>query len=208
MGETSARAAFLGAGVLIATKIGSWRTKLGVTVGTVGGASLLNAVGSATNPMFELSFMWHIVLGGWALANSGVGAAGWATAEEPWVRSFHAMNAGWNVVNLAIAGFGFFGALGETPETYDVWETIRRSENIERALMVNAALDVAYVAGGAYLTLRGDRDRDPQLLGLGRSVMLQGAFLFTFDVVVYAVHAIGNARFTRALEKLPVRFGP
>ena len=29
-------------------------------------ASLLNAVGSETNPMFAVPFMWHIVVGGWA----------------------------------------------------------------------------------------------------------------------------------------------
>lgn len=67
MGETSALAALLGAAVLIGARIGSWRTMLGVTVGTFAAASLLNAIGSQTNPMFELSFMWHIVLGGWAL---------------------------------------------------------------------------------------------------------------------------------------------
>lgn len=67
MGETSAIAAFLGAGVLIMTKIGSWRTMLGVTFGTFLMASILNWAGSDTNPMFQMSFMWHIVLGGWAL---------------------------------------------------------------------------------------------------------------------------------------------
>ena len=30
-------------------------------------ASLLNAVGSETNPMFAVPFYWHIVLGGWAI---------------------------------------------------------------------------------------------------------------------------------------------
>lgn len=67
MGETSALACLLGAIALIVTKIGSWRTMLGVTVGTFLAASLLNWVGSDTNPMFQLPFMWHIVLGGWAI---------------------------------------------------------------------------------------------------------------------------------------------
>lgn len=67
MGETSALACLLGAGVLIATKIGSWRTMVGVTAGTFVAASLLNTIGSDTNPMFAMPFMWHIVLGGWAL---------------------------------------------------------------------------------------------------------------------------------------------
>jgi len=29
-------------------------------------ASLLNAIGSDTNPMFAMPFWWHMVLGGWA----------------------------------------------------------------------------------------------------------------------------------------------
>jgi len=66
MGETSTLACLMGAGVLIATRIGSWRTMAGVVVGTVVVSLLLNAVGSDTNPMFEVPFYWHMVLGGWA----------------------------------------------------------------------------------------------------------------------------------------------
>jgi len=66
MGETSVIACLLGAAVLIFTQVGSWRTMLGVTVGTLLTASLFNAFPSETNPMFSVSPMWHIVLGGWA----------------------------------------------------------------------------------------------------------------------------------------------
>ncbi len=67
MGETSALACAIGALVLIATGIGSWRTMLGVTVGTFAMASLLNSVGSDTNPFFSVPAHFHFVLGGWAL---------------------------------------------------------------------------------------------------------------------------------------------
>lgn len=66
MGETSTLACLMGAGVLIATRIGSWRSMVGVVAGTVVVSLLLNAVGSDTNPMFEVPFYWHMVLGGWA----------------------------------------------------------------------------------------------------------------------------------------------
>src|SRR5690606_7189929 len=66
MGETSALACLIGAMILILTKIGSWRTMVGVTVGTFLMAQVLNMVGSDTNPIFGLSFAWHVVLGGWA----------------------------------------------------------------------------------------------------------------------------------------------
>jgi Na+-transporting NADH:ubiquinone oxidoreductase subunit B len=66
MGETSALACLMGAGILIATRVGSWRTMVGVVIGTVAMALVLNAAGSDTNPMFEVPFWWHMVLGGWA----------------------------------------------------------------------------------------------------------------------------------------------
>jgi Na+-transporting NADH:ubiquinone oxidoreductase subunit B len=65
MGETSAFAALLGAGVLTLTRIGSWRTMVGVTLGTALTVSLFNVIGSTTNPFFDVLFYWHFVLGGW-----------------------------------------------------------------------------------------------------------------------------------------------
>ena len=66
MGETSALACFIGAAVLIATGIGSWRTMLGVVVGTVAMVLVLNGIGSETNPAFAMPVWWHMVVGGWA----------------------------------------------------------------------------------------------------------------------------------------------
>jgi Na+-transporting NADH:ubiquinone oxidoreductase subunit B len=66
MGETSTLLCLLGAAVLVATQIGSWRTMLGVTIGSFLAATSLNLIGSETNPMFSVPFLWHVVLGGWA----------------------------------------------------------------------------------------------------------------------------------------------
>ncbi len=66
MGETSVLACLMGAGLLIATQVGSWRTMLGVVIGTFLSATLLTSIGSETNPMFSVPFHWHIVVGGWA----------------------------------------------------------------------------------------------------------------------------------------------
>jgi Na+-transporting NADH:ubiquinone oxidoreductase subunit B len=68
MGETSALACLIGAVILVATGIGSWRTMAAVALGTIGMASLLNAAGSVTNPYFAVPFWWHMVAGGWAFA--------------------------------------------------------------------------------------------------------------------------------------------
>jgi Na+-transporting NADH:ubiquinone oxidoreductase subunit B len=66
MGETSALACLAGAVLLIVTGVGSWRIMAGVTLGTIVTAMGLNAIGSETNPFFNVPFWWHMVIGGWA----------------------------------------------------------------------------------------------------------------------------------------------
>ena len=66
MGETSTLACLIGAAILIATRVGSWQIIASMTVATVVGAELLYAIGSDTNPMFEMDARWHLVLGGYA----------------------------------------------------------------------------------------------------------------------------------------------
>ncbi|MCP4147510.1 MAG: NADH:ubiquinone reductase (Na(+)-transporting) subunit B [bacterium] len=66
MGETSTLACLIGAVILIAAGIGSWRIIASVLGGMVGMTLIFNAVGSTTNPMFAVDPMWHLVLGGFA----------------------------------------------------------------------------------------------------------------------------------------------
>jgi Na+-transporting NADH:ubiquinone oxidoreductase subunit B len=66
MGETSALACLVGAVILVVTGVGSWRIMVGVALGTVAAAYGLNAIGSSTNPYFDVPFWWHMALGGWA----------------------------------------------------------------------------------------------------------------------------------------------
>lgn len=66
MGETSTLACIIGAVILIATGIGSWRIMVSIAAGTISLSLLLNLAGSSTNPMFAVPFYWHLVLGGFA----------------------------------------------------------------------------------------------------------------------------------------------
>jgi Na+-transporting NADH:ubiquinone oxidoreductase subunit B len=66
MGETSALACLLGAVVLVVTGTTSWRIIFGIIVGMVSLSLLFNLIGSDTNPMFNISPLWHFVLGGFA----------------------------------------------------------------------------------------------------------------------------------------------
>jgi Na+-transporting NADH:ubiquinone oxidoreductase subunit B len=66
MGETSTLACLIGAVILVASGIGSWRIMLSMLIGAMGLAALLYGIGSTTNPWFTLGPGWHLVLGGFA----------------------------------------------------------------------------------------------------------------------------------------------
>lgn len=66
VGEVSALAIFLGAAVLLWTKIASWRIMLGCLLGMVATSALFNLIGSESNPMFAMPWYWHLVIGGFA----------------------------------------------------------------------------------------------------------------------------------------------
>ena len=66
MGETSTLACLIGALILLVTKVGSWRIMLSTLLGMVGMSLVFNLIGSDTNPMFAVTPMWHLVLGGFA----------------------------------------------------------------------------------------------------------------------------------------------
>lgn len=68
MGETSTLACMIGAGILILTGVGSWRTMLGCLVGLISMSALFNVVGSETNALMNVPFHWHLVLGSSAFA--------------------------------------------------------------------------------------------------------------------------------------------
>jgi Na+-transporting NADH:ubiquinone oxidoreductase subunit B len=66
MGETSTLACLIGAAILIASGIASWRIMLSTAAGMFCLSALLYVIGSTTNPMLGLSPDWHLVLGGFA----------------------------------------------------------------------------------------------------------------------------------------------
>ena len=132
-----------------------------------------------------------LVLGGWAISNMSVSGLSLATGsfdQRPAVRSFHQMNLGWNAVNLAIASFGYFGSQTD-PSSLSLAESLQAQESIQRTLLFNAGLDLAYMAGGAYLLERAKTSQKPARdRGFGRAVILNGAFLFVFDAILFWLH--------------------
>ncbi|NOH73300.1 NADH:ubiquinone reductase (Na(+)-transporting) subunit B [Vibrio pectenicida] len=64
IGEGSTLLVMLGGIILIGMRIASWRIVAGVILGLFVGSTILNLIGSQTNPMFSMPFYWHFVLGG------------------------------------------------------------------------------------------------------------------------------------------------
>ena len=65
-GEVSTLAIILGGLFIMYMRIASWRIVAGVAIGVAFFATLLNLIGSDTNPMFAMPAHWHFVVGGLA----------------------------------------------------------------------------------------------------------------------------------------------
>ncbi len=129
-----------------------------------------------------------LVLGGWAVGNILMGTYGNFNSKGE-AKYFHQFNAIWNVVNLGIAAFGYFNAVNSDPSTMTNLEIIKDFNSLQNFLLLNAGLDVAYIATGFYLKERGKNSASyERLIGYGNSLLLQGGFLLVFDVVLYLIH--------------------
>ena len=141
------------------------------------------------------------VLAGYSAANIIYGsiAAGQAAGSNKY---FHEMNAIWNGITLGITGIGFLTAKKEGILSYN--ESLKKQHNIEKLFLFNAGLDVAYIAGGAYLKERSKTTtKNPlRLKGYGESVMLQGGVLLLFDGIMYAIHNRHGKNLNKMGEKL------
>ena len=103
------------------------------------------------------------VLGRWATGSVLLGAA---LTADPRTRGFGRQTAAWGLVDgvIALVGARRQAAGRTTP-----------SDRLRRVLLVNAGLDVGYVATGAALLRR------PRWRGDGAAVLVQGAFLLCLD---------------------------
>jgi hypothetical protein len=136
-----------------------------------------------------------LTLGGWAAANMlANGLAMTRSAGSAYY--FQQMNVLWNVVNLGLATAGYLGSVNEIPAAYSLYESLNKQAAIESILLLNAGLDVAYMAGGLWLLERSAHDASPATAerwrGYGQSLLLQGAFLLVFDVAVYCIQHLTN----------------
>ncbi len=146
---------------------------------------------SPENDFFRKSRQTNItgmyVLGSWAIANMAIGAVGMSRTEGQ-TRHFHQMNLAWNAVNLGIAGFALWNFAQQDINTMPLPELADDHLRTKRLYLINAGLDLLYVAAGAYMWHRSQQAgaKRPQLMeGFGKAIVLQGSFLLVFDAAMY-----------------------
>ncbi|TKB96012.1 DUF6992 family protein [Pedobacter cryophilus] len=145
------------------------------------------------------------VLGGWALTNLTIGGLAYFNSSGK-KKYFNQMNVMWNVVNLGLATAGYFGAKADLKEQLSFAQSIHDQQKIEKILLLNAGLDVGYMATGLFLNERGIRKSSDRLKGYGQSLILQGAFLLVFDGAMYAIHQKNGKGFDKFLNQMSFNF--
>ena len=150
-----------------------------------------------------MNWMAVKVLAGWTLANMAVGTAGYFIADDRTWRSFHQMNALFNVPILGTAVVGALILAAQDPERLDLKESLRRGVMLERGLLVGVTLDVLAAGFGAFLWERGRRIDSGQLTGWGRSLLFQGTALLLFDSTLLLLNARYDARLLMMLSPDP-----
>ncbi|UQA58693.1 DUF6992 family protein [Polyangium aurulentum] len=119
------------------------------------------------------------MLAGWAAASMASGAMLWATAEkDDYTRAVGIQTLAWGAVDGVIAGFGGFNAHRQSGLDKPVAHWEAEGKKMRRIFLVNAGLDVLYIATGAALMGFGKTDF---VRGTGAGIALQGGFLLAFD---------------------------
>ena len=141
------------------------------------------------------------VLGGWALTNIAVGAIGWnrQTGQRMY---FHQMNLFWNGVNLSIAALALYGNLSADFGSWSHDLMLEKQLRTQRIFLINGGLDILYMGTGLVLTKVASRypKQEARLAGYGNSVMIQGGFLFLFDLVMYGIQRANRMDFLEGVN--------
>ncbi len=141
-----------------------------------------------------------IGLGSWATANFIASGIGWATVPKGEARYFHQMNVMWNTVNIGLAIPGYIKAK-KSSSTLTFAESIRKEHQTEKIFLINTGIDIGYMASGLILRseAKSNVEKRAQFNGYGNSMLMQGGFLFLFDLTAYAIH---NRHSKKSLDNL------
>jgi hypothetical protein len=140
-------------------------------------------------------------LGIWAVGNIAIGSYGWATQSGE-QKYFHQMNALWNTVNLSLSTVGLYNLRNFPNNESDL---LAYQKRMERIFLINAGLDVLYMGSGVLLQrMNPESDmRREQFSGYGKALVLQGAFLFGFDLLMFGIIRTQRNEFQKQIRITP-----
>lgn len=144
------------------------------------------------------------VLAGWAGANILSGAY-FSGRTDGTAKYFHQMNVYWNTVNGLLSGVALY-RLSHQKEATSFAGVYERQQSLEKTLLFNAGLDVAYLTAGALLVEKSKNTvaKRSKYKGYGNSVIMQGGFLLLFDGVLYSLLHHRGKQLNTVLEKVQV----
>jgi hypothetical protein len=123
---------------------------------------------------------------------------------------FYEMNAYWNIINSGISFLGYFNNLKEKPSTFPM-DVLGKQIKLEKNLLFNSALDLTYIAAGAWVLERAKsqitQNDFNKLRGYGRSIIFQGFYLFIFDLSFYLIETIHSKKLKETMSIFFIRKG-
>ena len=124
------------------------------------------------------------LLGVWAAGSVIKGGAiallGKRAGRKQWT-TFGRQTAMWGAVDALIAGAGALSRSRRGELTQD--EVVAEARKLRTLLLINAAADVVYIAGGAHIAHHAGKDGKSLRMtrGDGLAIVIQGAFLLVLD---------------------------
>lgn len=128
----------------------------------------------------QITTLLTVWAAGSVIKGTTIALIGKRTGRKQWVR-FGRQTAMWGAVDALIAGAGALSRSrrGElTQEQVDA-----EARKLRNLLLINAAADVVYIAGGAHIAVHAGPSGTSFRMGRGDglAIMIQGAFLLALD---------------------------
>ncbi len=159
---------------------------------------------SIVQKQFKLQRTSTRILAGWSVANLAVSGIAVGQAKGS-TKYFHEMNLYWNVVNVGIAGMGLL-SLRKQPTSPTISSVVKEHYTLQKSLLLNTGLDIAYVTSGLWLLDKSKTEITPlrsnRFRGFGQAVVIQGGFLLVFDLANYIIHRADSPRLHRLLDQV------
>ncbi len=130
-----------------------------------------------------------LILLAWGLGNVLGGVGGLLTKNKFW-RQFWLQALSWGAIDAGLAGFGLFSQAKKL-ENYSptqAQEAIVRKDinSFHKILFINIFLDVGYVLSGLAIRRWGKSSGRDDRQGIGVGFIVQGLFLFVYDLYLDA----------------------